>query len=111
MHPNIIQPDLILLDVDSLADTHHLLPQGDHLGKKCCQQIQQLNHLVQFLWPSLLLLDQIHVRAHVDQRKEFCGTNLMWIDTLNMMARGCRCRRRCAYAGTGKKNPTLVVAV
>ena len=27
--------DLILLDVDSLADTHCLLPQGDHLGQDC----------------------------------------------------------------------------
>lgn len=26
------QLDLILLNVDSLADAHHLLPQGDHLG-------------------------------------------------------------------------------
>ena len=27
------QLDLILLNVDSLADAHHLLPQGDHLGQ------------------------------------------------------------------------------
>ena len=33
-------------------------------------------HLIQFLWPTLSLVDQSHIRAHVDQREKLCGVKL-----------------------------------